>query len=430
MRVPKPLISILAFLLLMPQAAFVGIAQTTAPANRETPSKIIENSKQQTSAVQSKPSETAGLVETPNAPATNPTQHADLEVEASPLNFKLSPDGTIASVLFDKESVEGMRTLMSQLEQNGTLGKVKGVVYAASGITPMLILTGEKQELLEKLNLLKQFLPDQDQAHIVVISASLRELADQDAYNIGLTLSPDIIGMTLGGAATATFQTNTPDNYIASATAALPTTDFSKIAQLNEAFNRGKVLVASEVYTRNGTKALLTNVEQIPIFSTDRNGNVMTQYQQLETSVDVIPTTVDYRKNTPDESQVRVDVLVKISVVTGVQTYNSTTTAPQYATKTFATTRVLKANSQRYVVGTFTTDAQYKSQVGLPFVSKIPFLKYLFSREGTSSQRNIAILTLAVKLVPMTVKDLTIEVESVDPLEELYKRKGEKKGGQ
>jgi hypothetical protein len=207
MRVPKPVISILAFLFLMPQAAFVGIAQTTAPTNRETPSKIIENGRQ-SSAVQSKHSETAGLVETPNTPAIDPTQRPDLEVEASPLNFKLSPDGTVASVLFDKESVEGMRTLMSQLEQNGTLGKVKGVVYAASGITPMLILTGEKQELLEKLNLLKQFLPDQDQAHIVVISASLRELADQDAYNIGLTLSPDIIGMTLGGTATAAFQTN------------------------------------------------------------------------------------------------------------------------------------------------------------------------------------------------------------------------------
>ncbi len=347
--------------------------------------------------------------------------------EASPLNFKLSPDGTVATILFDRESVEAMRTVISQLEQNGTLGKVKGVVYSAAGITPMLILLGEKHELRQKLNILKQFIPDQNQAHIVVISASLRELSDQDAYNIGLTLSPDIIGVTLSGAAQATFNAGQSDQYFGQASANLSSVDFAKVAQFNEAYNRGKVLVSSEVYTRNGTKALMTNIEQRPIFSVDHNQNVMTSYQQLETSVDVIPTTIDYRKDTPEESQVRVDVLVKISVVTGESTYNSTTTAPVYATKTFATTRVLKANSQRYVVGTFVNDGQYKTQVGLPFLSKIPLVKYLFSRDGTTSQRNIAILTLAVKLIPMKVKDLTIDAEHINPLEELYKRKGSRK---
>lgn len=352
--------------------------------------------------------------------------------EASPLNFKLSPDGTVATVLFDKESIDAMKAVIGQLEQNGVLGKVKGMVYSSAGVTPMLVLVGEKNELTQKLEILRQFIPDQSQAHMVVISASLRELQDEDAYYVGLTVSPDILGITLGGAGvTGTFQNyetgvDFKTQYQTTITAQFPSNfTFSRIAQFQEAYNRGKVLVASEVYTRNGTKALLTNVQSIPIFTVDSNKNISTQYQNLETSIDVIPTTIDYNKEKPEESQVRVDALVKISVITGTQSY-STSSAPSYATKTFATTRVLKANNERYVVGTFVNDASYKGQTGIPFLSKIPLLKYLFSQETNDGQRKIAILTLAVRLVPMNVKDLTIKVDRVDPLEELYKRKGHK----
>jgi type II secretory pathway component GspD/PulD (secretin) len=349
-----------------------------------------------------------------------------LEPEANPLNFKLSPDGTIATMLFDRESAEAMRGLIAQLEQNGNLGKVKGIVYSAAGFTPMLILLGQKEEVIRKVDLLKQFLPDQNQAHMVVIAASLRELSEDDAMNIGLTLSPDIIGATLSSSALMVKNASQSADYSFTGSADLSSIPISNIIQLNEALNRSKVLVSSEVYTRNGTKALLTNAQQVPIFSTDSNKNVMTSYQQLETSVDVIPTTIDYRKEAPQESQVRVDVLVKISVVTGQHSFGAAT-APEYTTKTFATTRVLKANNERYVVGTFVNDGQYKTQFGIPLLSKIPILKYLFSRDGTRSQRNVAILTLAVKLIPMQVKDLTIDVQHQNPLEMLYERKGSKK---
>ncbi len=272
MRTCQIVFIILAAFLVMPVAVIEGNSQTTPPANQPAgtnnttprkPAVTIETTATgrlpadvTTDSKLTQPPEktTAGLVG--GAPDSEPP----LVAEASPLNFKLSSDGTVATILFDRESVEAMRTLMTQLEQNGTMGKVKGVVYSASGITPMLILLGPKEELLQKVSILKQFIPDQNQAHIVVISASLRELADQDAYSIGLTLSPDIIGLTLGGTAQATFGTDQSDQYTAQVVAGLPTTDFSKIAQLNEAFNRGKVLVASEVYTRNGTKALLTNM--------------------------------------------------------------------------------------------------------------------------------------------------------------------------
>lgn len=348
------------------------------------------------------------------------------EPEASPLNFRLSPDGTVATILFDRESIEAMRGLISQLEQNGNLGKVKGIVYSATGITPMLILLGEKEELQQKIELLKQFLPDQTQAHMVVISASLRELTEDDMMNIGLTLTPDILGATVTTNTQMTFQSSNPAQYTLDAQAQLTSIPFSRIFQLNETLDRGRVLVSSEVYTRNGTKALLTNSQQVPIFSTDSNKNIMTSYQQLETSVDVVPTTIDYKKDAPEESQVRVDVLVKISVITGWSS-SGVANAPLYTTKTFATTRVLKANNERYVVGTFVNDGQYKKLYGVPVLSKIPILKYFFSQDSNQTERRVAILTLAVRLVPMQVKDLTIDVQHQNPLEMLYERKGVKK---
>ncbi len=411
---------VLAVFFLLSPAAFEGSAQTAKPATPPVDTKIP---------VPPKPpgdSGTTGTATKPGdagKPENTATDQSEPKPEASPLNFKLSADGTVATILFDRESAEAMRNLITQLEQSGKLGGVKGIVYSAAGFTPMLILMGEKEELREKLLLFKQFIPDQHQAHMVVIAASLRELSDDDAMNIGLTLSPDIIGATITSSAAMAKYSSQIADYSFTGSADLAAVPISNIVQLNEALNRSKVLVSSEVYTRNGTKALLTNVQQVPIFSTDYNNNVMTSYQQLETSVDVIPTTIDYQKDKPEESQVRVDVLVKISVVTGEHSMGSTT-APEYTTKTFATTRVLKANNERYVVGTFVNDGQYKSRYGIPFLSKIPLLKYLFSRDGTRMQRNVAILTLAVRLIPMHVHDLTIDVKHENPLEKLYRRKG------
>lgn len=438
----RALFWIILFFAVLPLTA---LTQTAVPSNQpaapaqgktQTPGSNPPAAPAQQPAATNAPQGTATAPAGGGAPATGPAPANPPPIgEASPINFKMSTDGTVATILFDKDSIDGMKTVITQLEQNGVLGKVKGVVYSSAGITPMLVLMGEKEELARKLAIVRQFIPDQSQAHMVVISASLRELQDEDAYYVGLTLSPDILGVDLGTSnVSATFTNwnvagdNLKAQYQTQLTATLPSPfPFSRLAQFSEAYNRGKVLVASEVYTRNGTKALLTNIQSIPIFTVDSNKNVATQYQNLETSIDVIPTTIDYNKEKPGESQVRVDALVKISVVTGTQSYG-TSSAPAYATKTFATTRVLKANNERYIVGTFVNDAAYKGQQGMPFLSKIPLLKYLFSQETNDAQRKIAILTLAVRLVPMSVKDLTIQVDQIDPLEELYRRKGHKPG--
>jgi len=334
----------------------------------------------------------------------------------SAVHYSLSLDGTTATILLDRENAEAVRELVNQLTQNGNLGNVKAMVYLPQGQVPILILTGKQGEVKEKLDFIRHLLPDGKQKHLVVISAALRELTEEDALSIGLNLSPDLLGLTTTGT-TAAMAVATGDgkpDYSALLQLNLDQ-PLSNFVQLNEVMNRGKVLVSSDVYTPNGTKAQISNLQQVPIFSTDNNGNVMTQYQQLETSITVIPTTLNYREDKPEESEIRIDATVKASIITSEHTFKATT-APEYTTKNYTTTRVLKANNQTYLVGSYVTDQNYKTNVGLPILSQIPLLKYLFSMEENRKQRTAAILTLAVRLVPL--KNAILD-PSAQPLERL-----------
>jgi type II secretory pathway component GspD/PulD (secretin) len=183
-------------------------------------------------------------------------------------------------------------------------------------------------------------------------------------------------------------------------TANIAAVPISNIASLNRALEKSRVLVSSEVYAPNGSRAQIVNTENIPTFSTDISGNTMTQYQNLETSIVVVPNTIDYRAENPEQSRVRVDINAKVSVISGERQKGSVT-APEFSVKSFSTTRIMKADGQIYLMGTFTSDSTIKSSTGFPVLSSIPLLKYLFSKEAKTIQRNTAFLTLSVRLLPL-----------------------------
>jgi general secretion pathway protein D len=174
------------------------------------------------------------------------------------------------------------------------------------------------------------------------------------------------------------------------------------MAALNDTLNKSKVLVFSEVYTPNGIKAQISNVKSVPTFATDSSGNVQTQYQNLETSISVVPTIIKYNADKPQESLVRVDVDVKVSIVSDTETFRNYS-APEYSAKTMSTTRILTADNQSNVIGTFITDSDIKTVSGVPILGKLPLLRYLFSKENKEKMRNTAVLTLSVMNVPMTL---------------------------
>ena len=69
----------------------------------------------------------------------------------------------------------------------------------------------------------------------------------------------------------------------------------------------------------------------------------------------------------------------KASIITGGARTGSYT-APVYSDKRFQTNRIFPADGRTYVVGAFVSDSLIKSRSGVPLLSEIPLVKYLFSR--------------------------------------------------
>lgn len=239
-----------------------------------------------------------------------------------------------------------------------------------------------------------QFVGGETDRYLIVIAASLRELTKAADNDVGVNPVP-ILG------ATATYNTGLQDSgdHINNNTATVTGT-WSDMAALTDELNKSKVLVSSEVYTPNGIKAQIANTKSVPAFSADSNGNVQTQYQNLETSISVVPTIIKCNPEKPEQSLVQVDVDVKVSVISEMLIHKNYS-APVYSVKTLTTTRMLTANNQTNVVGTFVTDTDVKTVTRVPILGELPLLKYLFSKEHKEKERCTAVLTLSVRLLPI-----------------------------
>jgi type II secretory pathway component GspD/PulD (secretin) len=320
---------------------------------------------------------------------------ARVHAENSPANplYDLSSDGTVAIIPLNINMVNPAKEFVLQLQTSNVI-HISSMVYAPPGLTPYMVLSGNPPDLLQALALLQKLLPNQTPAHLIVIAASLRELKQSTSHDIGLNPIPTITGRATvdWSKSTDILSTRTDTKHLEASA--------SNILSLNEGLNNSKVLVSSEVYTPDGIKAQISNVKSVPIFSTDNQGNVQTQFQNLETSISVVPTVIEYNENKPEESTIRVDVDIKVSILSGSSAFKGVS-APEYSVKTMTTTRMLPADNHSYIIGTFVTDNDIKSTSGVPILGKIPLLKYLFSQEHTEKQRNTAVLTLAVRLLPL-----------------------------
>lgn len=301
--------------------------------------------------------------------------------------------GTIMIIPLDVNVVGAAKEFVQQVQTSSVL-HVSATVYAPPGIAPKLVMSGGQDDLRQALEIFRKLVPQRANRHLVVISAALLEIKNADKLNVGVNAVP-VVG------ATSTFNWGrNNDGSHSKNNAHQVTGTWTDAVALNDALSKSKVLVSSEVYTPSGVKAQISDVQSVPTFSADNNGNVQTQYQNLETSINVIPTVLKFDGDKPEESQIRVDVDVKVSIISGDDTFKSVS-APEYSVKTMTTTRVLNADGKSYVIGAFTTDSNIKNVSGIPLLGKLPLLKYLFSQEYTQRERNTAVLTLSVRLLPV-----------------------------
>lgn len=307
--------------------------------------------------------------------------------------YDLDSSQTMMVIPLDNSAVAPAKEFAQQI-QASSMVHVSAMVYAPPGIPASLVLSGSPSDLQQALALYQKLTAKGTGGHLIVIAASLRELTSSDRSTVGLRPVP-----TVSGSSTANWGRSSDSPHIKSNSQSV-TGNWTDVAALNDTLGKSKVLVSSEVYTPNGIKAQISNIKSVPIFSADSSGNVQTQYQNLETSISVVPTIIKYSPDKPQESLVRVDVDVKVSIVSDTLTFKNYS-APEYSAKTLSTTRILTADNQSNVIGTFITDSDLKTTSGIPVLGELPLLKYLFSKETKEKVRNTAVLTLSVRLLPM-----------------------------
>lgn len=320
--------------------------------------------------------------------------------------FDYDSSGSMVIIPLENSAVDAAKEFVQQIQASNVV-RISAMVYAPPGTAAKLVLSGSQSDLQQALELYQKLVYKKTSGHLVVIAASLRELTKSDIHDVGLNLFPTIGAISKSTWARGKERSQNDDsspltmtkNWTDNRSLEVNGT-WTDMANLNKDLNKSKVLVSSEVYTSNGVKAQISNVKSVPIFTSDSNGNVATQYENLETSIGVVPTIIKYNPEKPEESLIRVDVEVKVSIISSTQTFRNYS-APEHSVKTMTTTRMLTADNQSNVIGTFVTDSDVKRTSGIPILGKLPLLKYLFSQEHKEKERSTAVLTLSVRLLPV-----------------------------
>ena len=123
--------------------------------------------------------------------------------------------------------------------------------------------------------------------------------------------------------------------------------------------------------------------------------------QTISSDVKITPTIVQFNEEKPEESMIRLDVVILLSVPTDTVVFSGGSSALEYTTQTLTATHYIKANNETIIGGLFASDTWTKSNSGVPILMNIPLLKYLFTTETRSIQHMASILTIAVRILPV-----------------------------
>lgn len=358
------------------------------------------------------PADAAGVV---NAPAT-----ASEALAADVVGYRMVNGVAILPILPGNETV--VQSLLTSLNQDPDFQGISMTLFAPVGTKPKILLSGNMGEdrLRYAVQKLKTIMSKLGQPHRLVVSAYLREitLENDDAAGLSWFSNGVQAGLTTGITTTKTRQwnsdNNTPPNLQNPPTITKNTSGYTVglannsaanvTGTLTSAMSKGKVIVGSEINIVNGTTAEIKNDDSMPVPLTSNN-IVTFNTQVISSDVKITPTIVKYNAEKPEESIVRLDVVVQLSVPTDTVTFSGGSSALEYTTQTLTSTVYTKADNHRIIGGLFASDTWLKSTSGIPILMSIPIVKYLFSSETKSLQHSASILTLSVRILPMSKED-------------------------
>ncbi|MFN7990253.1 MAG: DUF333 domain-containing protein [Thermoanaerobaculia bacterium] len=331
---------------------------------------------------------------------------------------RVSHDGRLALLPIDPDNVDATKELIqsNRLESRGLVVSL----YQPVGLLPQILVSGEPEAVSTFVATAKEMFLPTGRKHLVAISARLTQFSDSEIRDLGINLFPSSV--TYSGALTKEATTGWATEFSLN----VNQSGANNIIVADESLGSGKALVASQVFTPNGVKADISDVQHEPVFSLDTYGNVQTEYRDLETNIAVTPVVLDFSQEAGAAGRVRLDITVKVSLISG-EKRTANVTAPQYSDKSFKTTRVFPADGRTYLVGSFVSDSDIESRSGVPWLSSIPLIKYLFSQKSTTRSRNYALLTLAVSVLPDDLTSDDLARQQADTTKSAAAKGGRKK---
>jgi len=303
-----------------------------------------------------------------------------------------------------------VQSLLGALSQDPDFQGIKMTLYAPVGTKPKILLSGQGDEQLRyAVQKLKTVMSRMGQPHRLVVSAYLREITVNNDDTVGLSwfsngfqgglTSPNTSTITTTGGVT----TKTDSGYTLGL-ANLANQPASVVGNLTRTISRGKVIVGSEITIVNGATAELKNDDSMPVPLSNGGGQVTFNTQTISSDVKITPTIVKFNPDKPEQSLVRLDVVIQLSVPTDTVIFSSggvTSSALEYTTQTLTATHYVLANNNMIIGGLFASDTLTKSRSGIPILMNIPILKHIFSTNTRSLQHMASILTIAVRILPV-----------------------------
>ena len=296
-----------------------------------------------------------------------------------------------------------VQSLLGVLAQDSDFQGIKMTLFSAVGTKPKILLTGQGDETLRyAVQKLKTIMSRMGQPHRVVVSAYLREITVENDDEVGMSwfsngfqggiTSANISTVTTTGGVT----TKTDTGY----TLGLNGLPANIVGNLTRTISRGKVIVGSEITIVNGATAELKNDDSIPV-PLGTGNQVTFNTQTISSDVKITPTIVKFNEEKPEESIVRLDVVIQLSVPTNTVTFSSGAQASAYTTQTLTATHYVKADNNKIIGGLFASDTLSKSRSGIPILMNIPLLKNIFSTNSRTLQHMASILTIGVRILPV-----------------------------
>ena len=332
-----------------------------------------------------------------NAPAT-PAE----AVAANVAGYRIVNGIAILPVLPGNDAA--VQSLIGALAQDPDFQGIKMTLYSAVGTKPKILLTGQGDEALRyAVQKLKTVMSRMGQPHRLVGSAYLREITVENDDTVGMSWFSTGLqgGITSANTSTVTttggVTTKTDTGY----TLGLANMPANIVGNLTRTISRGKVIVGSEITIVNGATAELKNDDSIPVPLSGGNNQVTFNTQTISSDVKITPTIVKFNAEKPEESIVRLDVVIQLSVPTNTVTFSNTAQASAYTTQTLTATHYVKADNNKIIGGLFASDTLSKSRSGIPILMNIPLLKNIFSTNSRTLQHMASILTVGVRILPV-----------------------------